>query len=578
MAPSPFGATFAGTPFGGTVGLDLRGEIPEASLAMSAEKVDVGRLLRALNVAEDLETSVDALEVALTGRGSRLLEMFERSSFAAKLRGGSLKLRGPGNRLAADLRLAEATAAAEPGRPIAIRLDGALDDIPVGIRISSGTLADFAQDAKHIPFSLTAEGAGARLALDGRATLPVREASADLKLLLSGDRLDSLNRLSRTNLPPWGPWSIAGPLRITPTAYEVTELDVSVGASRLTGRGRLELGGGRPRLDVRVSAPRVQLDDFKLAGWSAFAASADDADLEALRDKVKGAATRTQALASAQVLRRLDAYVDAEVSEVLSGPDRLGSGWLRLQLEDGRLLLGPAELNTPGGTARLAGSYEPSDRDVQVALGAYVDRFDYGILGRRIRPDAGAEGLFSLELELAGRAPALSSLMEHANGRIDFAVWPRNLKAGVFDLWAVNVFLALLPEVDPSAESRVNCAFARFDLHDGRLTPDAMLIDTSRIRVRGAGGVDFADQTLAFRFEPRAKEPQPFSLATPVEVTGKLTDFRVGPSAGDVLATVPRFLGSLLLVPFEWAGVELVPRDGRDVCTDPLRAPRAGKR
>jgi hypothetical protein len=583
MGPSPFGATFAGTPFGGTVALDLRGEIPEAALTMSAEKVDVGRLLAALGIAEDLETSVGKLEIELNGRGSRLLEMLERSSFAARLEGGRLRARGPQRREVADVRLAEAVAAAEPGRPVVLRLDGSLDDVPIGIRIASGTLRDFAEAPKHVPFSLTAESAGARLALDGRVTLPVREATADLKLVLSGERLDSLNRLTRTSLPPWGPWSIAGPLRITASAYELPELDVSVGKSRLTGQGRLDLGGAKPRLDLKVKAPRVQLDDFGLEGWSAFearpAANAGGAiDLEELRAKVKGAAVQTEALASARVLRRLDAYLDVEASEVLSGADRLGSGWLRLQLEGGRLLLGPAEVNTPRGTARLAGAYEPSERDVEVALGAYIERFDYGILARRVRPDAGAEGLFSLELELAGRAPALSALMAHANGRIDFAVWPRNLKSGAFDLWAVNVFVALLPEVDPSAESRVNCAFGRFDLRDGKLEPNALLIDTSRIRVNGRGGVDFKDERLAFRFEPRAKAPQPFSLATPVEVTGKLTDFHIGPSPVDVLATVPRFLGSLLLAPIEALGVEVVPRDGRDVCADPLRSPRGEKR
>jgi uncharacterized protein involved in outer membrane biogenesis len=580
MGPSPFGATFAGTPFGGTVALDLRGEVPEAGLTMSAEKVALGKLLQALRIADDLDATVDSLTVELNGRGSRLLELLERSSFAAKLRGGRLRVRGPGNRVVADLRLAEATAAAEPGRPVAVRLDGALDRIPVGIRISSGTLADFAQDSQHVPFSLTAESAGTRLALDGRVTLPASEATADLKLVLSGERLDSLNRLTRTALPPWGPWSLAGPLRITTTAYDVPELAVTVGSSRLTGAGRLDLGGDKPRLDLSVRSPRLQLDDFRLAGWSAFDAppAGGDDDLEALRAQIKEAATQTEALASADVLRRFDGYLDVEVSEVLSGADRLGSGWLRLQLQDGRLLLGPAEVNTPGGTARLAGAYTPSERDVQVALGAYVERFDYGILARRIRPDAGAEGLFSLELELAARAPALSAVMAHANGRIDFAVWPRNLSSGVFDLWAVNLFLALLPAVDPSAESQVNCAFARFDLREGKLTDDAMLIDTSRIRVTGRGGVDFADETLAFRFEPRAKEPQPFSLATPVEVTGTLTDFRVGPSLGDALATVPRFLGSLLLAPLTALGVEVVPRDGRDVCADPLRAPRGAKR
>jgi uncharacterized protein involved in outer membrane biogenesis len=577
MEGSPFGATYAGAPFGGTVALDLRGELPEAALAMSAEKVAVGKLLQALKIADDLDATADALTVELRGRGSRLSELVERSSFAARLDGGELSVRGPRNRAVATVRVAEATVAAEPGRPVAVRVDGTLDDVPVAIRVATGTLADFARDTEHVPFSLTAEAAGTRLALDGRVTLPASEATADLKLVLSGERLDSLDRLTRTSLPPWGPWSIAGPLRVTPTAYEVPELAVEVGASRLTGEARLDLGGDKPRLDLQVRAPRVQLDDFRLAGWSAFAArpAPDDADLDALRAKAKDIAAQTEALASARVLRAFDAYVDVEVAEVLSGADRLASGWLRLQLANGRLLLGPAEVNAPGGTARFTGAYEPSARDVTVALGAYVERFDYGVLARRVRPDAGAEGLVSLELGLAGRAPALSEFMAHANGHIDVAVWPRNLSSGVFDLWAVNVFHALLPQVDPSAGPRVNCAYARFDLRDGKLADDGLLIDTSRIRVNGRGRVDFADDTLAFRFEPRAKEPQPFSLATPIEVTGTLTDFHVGPSVGDALATVPRFLGSLILAPLAALGMEIVPRDGRDVCTDPLGAPRA---
>jgi uncharacterized protein involved in outer membrane biogenesis len=577
MEPSPFGATFAGVPFDGTLMLDLRGDVPEAAVAMSASKVDVGRMLARMRIAEDLDAQVDALKVQLISRGSRLGEMLQGSSLAAKLEGGSVKVGGPGRRVVAEIRLREAVLDALPGKPIQLRLDGALDETPVTIRLSSGTLLDFGQDSQHVPFSLTAESAGARLAIDGRVTLPMREATADLKLILSGDRLDSLNRLARTNLPPWGPWSIAGPLRITTTAYELPDLAVSVGKSRLTGRGRLDVSGDRPRLDVQVTAPRLQLDDFELAGWSAFANPAADKDsttsAEALREKVKGAAAQTQALASAEVLRRFDADIDVAVEQVLSGADRLGDGRLRAQVTGGRAFLGPAEVNVPGGAVRLSLMYQPTEREVILRAGVFVERFDYGILARRLEPGTDAAGTFSMNFQLGSRAPTLATVMEHANGRIDFAVWPRNLRSGVFDLWAVNVFLALLPEVDPSAASSVNCAVGRFDLRDGKLTGDAILIDTSRMRVNGVGGVDFRDETLGFRLQPRAKDLQLFSLATPVQVTGTLTDFHVGPGVGDVLATIGRFLGSLVVIPLEYLGSGPIPRDGADVCTDPLRAP-----
>jgi hypothetical protein len=168
--------------------------------------------------------------------------------------------------------------------------------------------------------------------------------------------------------------------------------------------------------------------------------------------------------------------------------------------------------------------------------------------------------------------------MEHANGRIDVAVWPKELSSGVFDLWAVNVFLAALPAVDPSAAPVVNCVVARFDLRDGKLSDDAIVIDTSRMRVTGKGGADFRDETLAFRLQPQAKTAQFFSLATPVDVTGTFTDFHVGPSVGDVLLTLGRFFGSLVVVPFEWLTEGPIPRDGADVCVDPLRPKRERRR
>jgi hypothetical protein len=67
-------------------------------------------------------------------------------------------------------------------------------------------------------------------------------------------------------------------------------------------------------------------------------------------------------------------------------------------------------------------------------------------------------------------------------------------------------------------------------------------------------------------------------LQTPLQVTGTFTDFSVGVEAGDVLATILRLLGSVIVVPFEWLTQGPLPRDGADVCTDPLRQTGAAKR
>jgi len=279
------------------------------------------------------------------------------------------------------------------------------------------------------------------------------------------------------------------------------------------------------------------------------------------------------------VLRRFDAFVDVQVEQVLSGADRLGDGRLTAQVNGGRASIGPAVVNVvDGGTMTFTATYEPTPTDVSLAVGAFVEKFDYGVLARRAKPGTDIGGAFSLRMELASRAPTLDQVMAHADGTIDIAVWPKRLASGVFDLWAVNVFAALIPEVDPATTSRVNCAVGRFDIRNGKLTQDAILIDTSRMRVTGEGGVDFRDETLGFRLQPRAKDPQLFSLATPVEVSGTLADPKVGASAGAVLGSIARFVGSAILFPLYLLPQGKVPHDGADICIDPIRATEPAKR
>ena len=572
MWPSPFSATLAGATFSGAVAVDLRGEVPEASLWVAAENVDIGALLQRMKVVSDLESRAQLLRAELIGRGSRLGEMLERSSLLAELESGQLTLRDPNRTLQLPIKVTKGLARAAPGKPITLDLDGAIDATKVTIRIASGALPDFLKTSSSVPFSLTAEAAGAQLELSGKVALPITQREMHLELSAHGQRFDSLNQLAHVELPPWGPWEVGGKFQVAGSGYDVSDLSLRVGESRLNGHGSLATIGKRPRLDIDLKAPRVQLDDFKLANWSLVEKEKKPSKpltVEEMRAKAREAAARGQKLLSPEVMRALDAYLNVAVEEVLSGADKLGSGTLKAQLADGKFLLDPAEVNIPGGSARIAFSYLPTETDVAVTADIWVDRFDYGILARRINPRTDLQGLFSLRVDLDARAPTLDALMQHANGRIDFAVWPKNLRAGIFDLWAVNLFVALIPNVDPSSESKVNCAVGRFHLRDGKLRQDEILLDTSRMRVKGEGRVDFTSEVLAFRLVPRPKIPQFFSLATPVGVDGTITHFKIGVASSDVLDTVGRVLTSIFVVPWQKLTQPNLPRDGADVCADP---------
>ena len=569
LLPSPFSAKLAGAPLAGLVTADLNAALPEATLNASAGAFDVAALLRGLGVAADIDGHADALQVEVHARGSTLRSLAEHSSFAAHLTGGSITVRGAADRPVAGILVHQGTIGALAGEPIRVRLDGLLDETPVAIHVASGTLSDFTRDAKRVPIAVAADAAGARFTLEGEALLPLGRGEK-LTLAMTGERLDTLNGLAGVELPPWGPWSIRGPIRMTPTGYELRELLARVGGSELAGTGRLDVTGSRPRLDMHLTAPSIQLDDFPLP-----ARLTEDPPTSStaagVRATARNVARQTQRLLSGRFLRRLDADLDVEVREVLSGTDHLADGVLHIRLSDGRLHLDPVQVNLPGGSLRLAVGYDPTAPEVRFDAVAIIERFDYGILARRLHRAEGVRGLFSLNLELAGTAPSLDTIMRHADGSMDFAVWPVDVPAGIFNFWSVNLLLAVLPLIDPGGESHVNCIVGRFDLKDGVLTDDKIMIDTTRVRVRGAGSANLRTEELAFVFRPRAKGFPLFRLQTPLRVTGTLTDYRFGVTQRDWVESILRLAGSPILIPLERLTLGPLPRDGADVCTDPLR-------
>jgi uncharacterized protein involved in outer membrane biogenesis len=398
--------------------------------------------------------------------------------------------------------------------------------------------------------------------LSGDVDRPFSQQDVELALEMKGSHFDNLNALVHTSLPPWGPWSASGKFHMTGGGYEVSSLQLQVGSSQLNGHGKLDTRVTPPRLDIELAAPTIQIDDFRLGKWSA-EKSAPVAKQDAQANKSDA---KAQQLLSRKEMLRQNAYLAVRVEQVLSGNDALGNGKLEARLENGRAEIGPVVVNTPGGSAMFRLNYEPNETDVVFNLRAEAKHFDYGILARRIDKQSEMRGIFDMDIEISARAKQLSELMRYGKGHIDFAVWPENMKSGLLDVWAVNVLMALLPAVDATHESKVNCAIGQFTLQDGKLSHKRILVDTTRMRVVGRGNADFNTEQLQFRMRPRSKTPQFLSFAIPVQVSGSFDDFSVGVKAGDVLEVAGDMVTSVIWVPLQSVFGKTKPEDGSDVC------------
>jgi uncharacterized protein involved in outer membrane biogenesis len=570
MSASPFAANIAENNFSGSILLDLRTQQPHSVLQLSADALDIGSILNKLGIGHNIEAGVDRLKLQLDLHSSRLGQILAQSELGINFAGGHLTLNdaNTGGKMRIALNRGELKSSA--GMPVSLDLDGSLDNIPVTIGIQTAKASDLINPKLPIPFQLNANTSGANIKLSGNVERPFSNKEVELALDMNGSRLDNLDSLTHTSLPPWGPWSASGKLHMSQSGYEVESLLLQIGSSKLSGYGKFDTKAVPPRIDIALEAPTIQLDDFRLGNWSPEKPKPDivkkSKTAEELKQEANDASNKIQKMLSRETLSRQNAYLTVSVDRVISGQDKLGDGKLNAQLENGRADIGPVIINTPGGSALMQMGYSPGDKDVAINFSTKVKRFNYGILARRVDKNSGMSGVFSLDVDINARAQYLSEILRYGNGHIDFAIWPENMKSGLLDMWAVNVLMALLPAIDSSNQSKVNCAIGRFALKDGKLSDKIILIDTSRMRVSGQGSADFADEKIQFKVHPRAKTPQFMSFAIPIELGGKFDEFHVGVSTADILETVGQLATSVIWVPLEMLFGKNTPADGRDVC------------
>ncbi len=562
----PLAARYAGVGLRGELDLDLGSAVPTAELQLATGEVDLGRVARALGLASDLQARARRLSLGLQLRGRTTRELLSESSFLATAEDGYWKV--DADLLDTGLDFQRVTLQAESGGAVVSEFSGELRAVPVSLRLELPSLIDLAVPDQVFPARASAESKGARLDLDLRLRLPVERAEGDVAFELTGERVADLGPLLGVSLPPFGPYAIRGVARGHRGKAYATTVDVRVRETQVSGDVRIDATGRRPAASVSLEAAQIQLADFEYDGWSPSRGGRP-------RDTGGGAATEpVDPILSHTVLQGFDAELRVEVGEVRSGADSLGRGRLQATVRDGRLVVDPLQLGVPGGEVIVALQVEPGPDEVQTAFRAQLERFDYGILARRINPEARTRGRVDLDVDVRARGPDLASLAPGADGWIEFAAVPEDMSATAFNFWGLNLLNATIRLLNPVSRSRVNCMVGAFGIEAGFLESRALLIDTTDLQIHGAGHVDFGTRDLRFEFRPRPKQIQVLGLAVPVVAEGTLTDFRTRLRPGGPIRGLVRQGVNAVRMPFERLLGRGLAADGHSACWSALEAAR----
>jgi hypothetical protein len=343
------------------------------------------------------------------------------------------------------------------------------------------------------------------------------------------------------------------------------ELSAHIGTSHATGHAKVNISEEGKVFEVRLQAPHVQTDDFvDLANaWrehrqeNAEADSLAEPETRVLEDLVQEYIEALTLENSFNVRIGIDA--------LFAGNQYLGGAQLGLLADKNNFRLQPIKVTLPGGDIDAEYVVERTADGVDALLNIYIERLQYGDLVRLLDSDVGQEagGYIYLDTSLTSSTPTTDRLASAVQGDFELMIIPEDITAGVLDLWAANLVLAVLPTpTNLKKPKKLNCMVVSFSADEGVMKSNSILLDTTEVIVRGRGNIDIANRTLEMIVAPQAKREKFFSMSTPVAITGSWDDFRVGVTRVGAMATLFRWYMALIYVPFKWLTGERFPADG----------------
>ena len=471
-------------------------------------------------------------------------------------------------------QIAECSGSMGEGKPLKLDIAGNILSFPYSVKVNIASLKEFLTDNRSW-MDIQMDIAKTNLQFGGNINLTKAHKSLALKATVSGENLSSLNDMLDIDLPPFSPYNIEADLLTKKDQWEIKNLVIQAGSSSLSGTARVMKGKDKIEAVIAVDSPLIQLNDFIFDDWNwsedeeALAAEVSDETLaapEAAVEKDTSPDDSRRKILNPDVLNNFDIALKIQSDKILLGDEELGSGSLVAAVRDGRIAIEPLKLNVPGGSVELSASVKPGTEKSDASFKAVMSNFDIGIVARRKQPESKMGGLVNLDVDLQSSAASFDQILANGNGYFDFSGNLENLRAGIIDLWAVNLVAAIVSSSDEN-ESNINCAVGRWQVNDGSLTPDVFFIDTSKIRICGKGQVDFSTNQIDMTISPTPKKPEFFNLATPLRVRGSFSDIRLGVKKGGTIGTAVKFITSPIHVPIRRIVTKKIPKDGRDACT-----------
>jgi uncharacterized protein involved in outer membrane biogenesis len=411
--------------------------------------------------------------------------------------------------------------------PLRIEGTGQLNGRAITFTIDGDALATVKREQPY-HFVLAERSSGSRLIGHGVLPRPFDFRTLDATFEAEGEDLKDLYYLIGVTLPNTGAYLFSGKLARQGTHFQYSDLLATSGQSDMHGTLSIDTSSGRPKLQADLHSKLLRMADLgeRAAGRVAESEASKPLLLPDTPLRLTG-------------IRRDDAVVNFQAQTFDLGRTALHAVAAQVTIDHGVLVV--PSLSAASADGKLTGrvtfdathEIPTADLDLRIA-NLPLDQF-----GHKGAAEAPFDGMLQARLILKGRGASIHQLASTANGTMT-AVLPHGaIRASLAELTGIDItrVLGLVLRKDRH-ETPVRCGIASFQVRDGTVSSESLVVDTDSVLITGKGDLHLDSESLDLAVRGRPKGWRLVRVRSPLMIRGTLKHPSVGIEARNSVAQV----------------------------------------
>ncbi len=417
----------------------------------------------------------------------------------------------------------------DPEPTVELRGKGLYQSLPVTVHARGGALLSLRSTDHPYPISAEATLGATKASVEGTLLDPLHFKGEELNFRLEGSDLALLYSLVGIPLPPTPAYKLAGFLSHAGDLWTFKRFRGTVGQSDVEGDFTVDRGRQPQLISANLVSRKLDMQD--LGGFI----GANRKSKPGTKPTSDGKILPTEPF-SLEKLRAADADVQFKGAKIITEKLPFEKMEAHLVVKNGTLKLAPLNFGVAGGN--LESKIEMDGREPRIV--AHVEVIAKGLHLDQLFPAsklaASNVGTMGGRAKLDGNGNSIAQMLGTANGDAALIMDGGSVSELMLRLSNLDIANSIAALLGGNKQVPIRCMVSNFKALNGDFKVEALVLDTPKVNITGAGDVNFADESLNLRFVSQSKGFSLASLRGPIDVTGSFQKPSVHPAAGNVIA------------------------------------------